>query len=143
MAITYCTNIHQIRIDPQVANLTNVITHVQASYVATDGVNKAVMPKRFTFDTGLLDANTFIDIANVTVNTIQGWISNIFTDVADTQAMLNTQLTMAANVAQLPPWVPLGALPMEAANTVVIDTSNTVIDTSNTANTDSSNTANT
>jgi hypothetical protein len=135
MGITYCTNIHQIRIDPQVANLTNVITHVQASYVATDGVNKAVMPKRFTFDTGLIDANTFIDIANVSVNTIQGWIVNVFTDVADTQAMLNNQLAMAANVAQLPPWVPLGALPMEAANTV--------IDTSNTANTDSSNTANT
>jgi hypothetical protein len=135
MGITYCTNIHQIRIDPQVANLTNVITHVQASYVATDGVNKAIMPKRFTFDTGLLDANTFIDIANVSVNTIQGWIVNVFTDVADTQVMLNNQLAMAANVAQLPPWVPLGALPMEAANTV--------IDTSNTANTDSSNTANT
>lgn len=113
MDITYSRNIHNIKIEPQVANLSNVITHVRSSYVATDGVNTSVLPETTQLDVSTIDANVFVDIANVSVDLIQSWVANTLQPdiLASRQAMLNSQLALQAATQKSAPWVTLGVLP--------------------------------
>jgi len=114
MDITYTRRIHNIKIEPQVAaNLSNVITHVRSSYVATDGVNTSVLPETTHLDVSTIDANVFVDIANVSVDLIQSWVANTVSPdtLTSRQTMLNQQLALQAATQKSAPWVSLGALP--------------------------------
>lgn len=117
MDITYKTLVNNIKIEPTVANCSNVITHVRCSIVATDGVNTTQVPQTLEFDTTTLDANSFVDMANVTIDMIESWVAN--TIAPDTmvgiKAMLDMQLAAQAKNKKAAAWVGIGVLPTVAA----------------------------
>ena len=109
MAITYTWEFNPLECIPSANGLTNVVKTVHWRYNGTDGTNIGTLYG--TVGLASPDPNTYIQYANLTMNTVTEWVLSVLaqsnTTVESLQNNINTQIANIINppiVPNAPPW---------------------------------------
>ena len=109
MTITYTWVFNPLECIPSANGMSNIVKKVHWRYSGTDGTHTSTVYGSVELDSP--DPKTYIEYANLTMNTVTGWVVSALaqsnTTVESLQNSINTQITDIINppiVSNAPPW---------------------------------------
>lgn len=109
MAITYSWEFNPLECIPSSNGMTNVVKTVHWRYNGTDGTHNGTIYGSVGLESP--ESNTFIQYANLTMNTVTDWVVSALaqsdTTVESLQSNINNQIANIINppiVPNAPPW---------------------------------------